>query len=96
MFYATEHSRIFDEPLVKTLLQKGANPNARDRSGKSVLQFAKANKNRIAIDALVEAGAESPDIDLIDGIGERNMTRARATSRPERTRILLTSMGEPC
>ena len=62
------HAVLSDENCVNALLEKGANPNARDRQGQSVISAATRRGNDTIVALLVEAGADAPNVALVDGI----------------------------
>lgn len=70
LFAAVERG---DDTLLKALLEKGGNPNARDNKGVTLVAAAKAAESRPAIDLLIEAGADAPDIALVDAVRVGNL-----------------------
>jgi ankyrin repeat protein len=67
LHYAVSEST---EPIVMALISKGANPNAVDHKGVSVIKMATVHT---VVDLLRDAGAESPDADLFDALTAKDM-----------------------
>lgn len=58
--------RMADPEVVKSLIEQGADPNSRDREGKTVLMDAVKGSPRKIIDILIDGGA---DVDAVDRSG---------------------------
>ncbi|XP_014226108.1 uncharacterized protein LOC106651923 [Trichogramma pretiosum] len=58
------HPNVVGVELVKTLLQYGADPNAKDDNGDSPLQLAVSSNNSDVVEVLLEHGADVQSVDI--------------------------------
>ncbi len=79
-------ARFGQSPTVKLLIEKGADPNARDQTGKTALMFAAGRADYPAVACLVEHGA---NLDAADPFGATALHEAARAGDMEMIRLLL-------
>jgi len=81
-----------DTTWMRFLLQRGANPNVRDRNGTTPLQIAVRLGHIDGVEALIKGGA---DVDISDASGETPLMTAVHQRNVELVRTLLEEGADP-